>query len=50
MTPSERISAAIRLANARGGPALVGFMTAGYPSRERFREHLQSHRPWRRRH
>ena len=40
MTPSERISAAIRLANARGGPALVGFMTAGYPSRERFREHL----------
>jgi tryptophan synthase alpha chain len=42
MTPSERISAAIRLANARGGPALVGFMTAGYPSRERFGEHLLS--------
>jgi tryptophan synthase alpha chain len=40
MTPSERIGAAIRLANARGGPALVGFMTAGYPSRERFGEHL----------
>jgi tryptophan synthase alpha chain len=42
MTPSARISAAIRLANARGGPALVGFMTAGYPSRERFGEHLLS--------
>lgn len=42
MTPSELISAAIRSANKRGGPALVGFMTAGYPARARFREHLQS--------
>jgi tryptophan synthase alpha chain len=42
MTPSERISAAIRLASSRAGPALVGFMTAGYPSRERFGEHLLS--------
>ena len=42
MSARERISAAIRAANDRGGPALVGFMTAGYPSRERFREHLQS--------
>jgi tryptophan synthase alpha chain len=42
MSGQERISAAIRAANGRGGPALVGFMTAGYPSRERFREHLQS--------
>jgi tryptophan synthase alpha chain len=42
MTPRERISAAIRAASAGGEPALVAFMTAGYPSRARFREHLQS--------
>lgn len=40
MLPRERISAAI-LGRARGGePALVAFLTAGYPRRERFREHL----------
>jgi tryptophan synthase alpha chain len=38
----ERISAAIRAANRRAGPALVAFMTAGYPSRAHFREHLRS--------
>jgi tryptophan synthase alpha chain len=38
MTPSEQISAAIR--SARGGTAIVAFMTAGYPLREKFREHL----------
>jgi tryptophan synthase alpha chain len=38
MTPSERISAAI--SGAPGNTAIVAFMTAGYPSRERFREHL----------
>ncbi|HEX7417666.1 MAG TPA: tryptophan synthase subunit alpha, partial [Steroidobacteraceae bacterium] len=38
--PRERISAAIRSAAASGSPALVAFLTAGYPSRERFREHL----------
>jgi tryptophan synthase alpha chain len=42
MSGCDRISAAIRTANGRGGPALVAFMTAGYPSRERFREHLQA--------
>ena len=42
MNGRDRISAAIRTANDRGGPALVGFMTAGYPSRARFRENLQS--------
>jgi tryptophan synthase alpha chain len=42
MNGRERISAAIRSVNGRGGPALVAFMTAGFPSRERFREHLQS--------
>src|SRR4051812_18540156 len=38
MTPSERISTAIRA--ARGGTAMVAFITAGFPSREKFREHL----------
>lgn len=35
----ERIGEAIRNAPG-GGPALVAFLTAGYPERERFREHL----------
>ncbi len=38
MSPSERISDAIR--KARGGTAIVAFVTAGFPSREKFREHL----------
>lgn len=39
--PRERISQALRRrAAAPDGPALVAFMTAGYPSREQFREHL----------
>jgi tryptophan synthase alpha chain len=38
MTPSEKISAAIR--GAEGGTAIVAFVTAGYPQREKFREHL----------
>jgi tryptophan synthase alpha chain len=42
MTPRDRISAAIVKANGHGETALVAFMTAGYPSRARFREHLQS--------
>jgi tryptophan synthase alpha chain len=42
MNAAERISAAIRSACARGEPALVAFLTAGFPSRERFREHLQA--------
>jgi tryptophan synthase alpha chain len=42
MSPRDRVSAAIRATRARGEPALVAFMTAGYPSRERFGEHLQS--------
>ena len=40
MNPSETISAAIANAAARGEPALVAFLTAGFPSKERFREHL----------
>jgi tryptophan synthase alpha chain len=39
MLPHERISAAIRAGSTRG-PALVAFMTAGYPRREHFREQL----------
>jgi tryptophan synthase alpha chain len=42
MKPRDRISASIREAGQRGGPALVGYLTAGYPKRERFREHLQA--------
>jgi tryptophan synthase alpha chain len=38
MTPKEKISAAIT--QARGGNAIVAFITAGYPLREKFREHL----------
>jgi len=38
MTPGERISQAVR--DARGGTAIVAFVTAGYPQRAKFREHL----------
>ncbi len=38
MTPSERISTAI--VDAPGKTAIVAFLTAGYPSRDKFREHL----------
>lgn len=38
--PSETISAAIRQAAGRGGPAVVGFMTAGFPDLAGFRERL----------
>jgi tryptophan synthase alpha chain len=38
MNPSERISAAI--CAAPGKTAIVAFITAGYPSRAKFREHL----------
>ncbi|MFT3906575.1 MAG: tryptophan synthase subunit alpha [Steroidobacteraceae bacterium] len=40
MLPHERICAALRNAASSGEPGLVGFMTAGYPQREKFREHL----------
>jgi len=38
--PREQISAAIHAAAARGQPAFVAFLTAGYPDMKRFREHL----------
>ncbi len=38
--PRDRLAEVIRRAAAGGAPALVGFLTAGYPERGRFREHL----------
>jgi tryptophan synthase alpha chain len=42
LLPRERIESALRRAagNQTDSPALVAFLTAGYPSREKFREHL----------
>lgn len=40
--PGERISNAIRSASAQGNPALVAYLTAGYPSKARFTEHLRA--------
>jgi tryptophan synthase alpha chain len=42
VSPRERISSAIRAAAARGEPALIAYLTAGFPTRERFREQLRS--------
>jgi tryptophan synthase alpha chain len=40
--PGEQISDAIRHAHARGNPALVAYLTAGYPSKALFIEHLRA--------
>jgi tryptophan synthase alpha chain len=40
MKPSERISAAIRAAASHEQPALVGYLTAGFPSRRQFKDNL----------
>ena len=40
MLPRERIAAAVRAGAHGGEPAVVAFITAGYPRREQFREHL----------
>ncbi len=42
MSGAERISASLRAAAAGGEPALVAYLTAGYPERARFREHLRA--------
>ena len=42
MNGRDAISGAIRAAAAKGEPALVAFLTAGYPSRDKFREHLRA--------
>ncbi len=41
-TAADSISAAILAAKARGEPALVAYLTAGFPSRDTFREHVQA--------
>jgi tryptophan synthase alpha chain len=38
--PRETISAAIQAAAAKGRPALVGFLTAGFPTRGSFKDNL----------
>jgi tryptophan synthase alpha chain len=38
--PRDTISAAIRAAAAQGRPALIGFLTAGFPDRASFRQDL----------
>lgn len=40
MNGAERISAAIRKASATGQPAIVAYLTAGFPSRETFKKDL----------
>ncbi|MGB6604612.1 MAG: tryptophan synthase subunit alpha [Steroidobacteraceae bacterium] len=42
MSPRERVSAAIRAAAARGEPALIAYLTAGFPQRERFAEQVRA--------
>src|SRR5712671_322245 len=42
MKPRDRISEALRAAGRSGEPALVGFLTAGYPSKSQFRDHLRA--------
>jgi tryptophan synthase alpha chain len=42
MTPRDQISTAIRSAASRGDPAMVGFLTAGYPRKDGFRDHLRA--------
>jgi len=42
VTPHERISSAIRAASAGGEPALVAYLTAGFPARATFREQLRA--------
>jgi len=40
--PRERIVVALREAAKNGQPALIAFLTAGFPSREQFRAHLSA--------
>lgn len=40
MAPSEQIARAIRDGAKGGEPALVAFLTAGFPQRSKFREHV----------
>src|ERR1700736_700060 len=40
MKPRDTISKAIEAAAARGAPALVGYLTAGFPTRSDFKKNL----------
>ena len=40
--PGEAIASAIRRAHAKGNPALIAYLTAGYPSMALFSEHLRT--------
>jgi len=40
--PRARITAAIRAARDERGPALIAYLTAGFPSRERFASHVHA--------
>ena len=42
MKPRDRISASLRAAASGGEPALVAYLTAGFPQRARFREHVRA--------
>lgn len=42
MEPRDTISAAIRTARAKGQPAIVAFMTGGFPDRVTFAKHLHA--------
>ena len=42
MAPHETIAAAVRAARHQGRPAMVAFMTAGYPGREQFGRQLMA--------
>src|SRR5262249_29615378 len=42
MSPHERITGAIRTAAARGEPALIAYLTAGFPRRADFAAHLEA--------
>ena len=41
VAPSERISRAIEETVAKGRPALVGYVTAGFPNRRQFKDNLK---------
>ncbi|MBV9696568.1 MAG: tryptophan synthase subunit alpha, partial [Gammaproteobacteria bacterium] len=42
MSGAERITAALRRGAAAGEPALVAYLTAGFPERARFADHLRT--------
>jgi tryptophan synthase alpha chain len=42
VSPRDRISSAIRAGSKHGQPALVAYLTAGFPRREAFREHVRA--------